>query len=609
MLIFVISQNQAVVKAIKRYFKYVEYYEIQEIIAPPKIESITQLFLNILNLIQGNSTPERAKTLREAIAIVDLFGFNTSTTPNLSELNPISRDWQAVVAMLVLTFPEIHWVFLTSETEKLDFFLKNAHTINITNWSGKLKKIMEYRQANYTPLFDPAGLRNLIRLKIKNLLGKEQQSYAEALRLRKYIAAAIDEEPASAFMHAYLAYRFGFRTIAVTTEEMMKKIFENSSISVKLLLEDLFLNFPDRTIEKRLSILKERDEKFPQLKNACYRFLITVGHKHTLTSKNWRENKEYLKEQNQSFRFVFKPIAGIFTLKDQLKLDKIKINGEKYVCQFAKIPKFKKTKIIAREIAAGSHSSPGRLLLIAEHLTRRAEILLNNAITVEDAIQGAVLALEAKELLAYHTPTTSLEALSLQHQLEVIAECMFYGVEYHFNVKDRLKEIETEVHAIGQWFNPENRQNSELNARLSIAANLVRWFRHFNQFDEETECLQEVRHLHFKLYFRKNPWRYSVYPVIIYIEKMMNSVFLFATFLLFWPFLFGFLYWSFGNCFEESSCFWQNVIHSYHTFFGLQPIDFPIGGLCGFISVVEIIWGFIHLGIFISYIFQLIMRK
>ena len=52
---------------------------------------------------------------------------------------------------------------------------------------------------------------------------------------------------------------------------------------------------------------------------------------------------------------------------------------------------------------------------------------------------GALLALEAQELLANRTPTTALEALAVRHELEVTAECMFYGVEYNFDVRRRLE--------------------------------------------------------------------------------------------------------------------------------------------------------------------------
>lgn len=71
-------------------------------------------------------------------------------------------------------------------------------------------------------------------------------------------------------------------------------------------------------------------------------------------------------------------------------------------------------------------------MLIAETLLRRAEIFASEACTVKDYIKGAVLATEALEMLGGRTATLSLVALGLNHQFEVLAECAFVGVGYHF---------------------------------------------------------------------------------------------------------------------------------------------------------------------------------
>ena len=55
------------------------------------------------------------------------------------------------------------------------------------------------------------------------------------------------------------------------------------------------------------------------------------------------------------------------------------------------------------------------------------------------------LLFEAKELLCGRSITTALEAVSLQHQMEVHAECSFYGVAYEIEVDSRFKEIANEV--------------------------------------------------------------------------------------------------------------------------------------------------------------------
>ncbi len=108
-----------------------------------------------------------------------------------------------------------------------------------------------------------------------------------------------------------------------------------------------------------------------------------------------------------------------------------------------------------------SHSAPGRLLLIAEKLLDRSQKLLKGVQSVTDAIQAARLELEAKEILIGRTPTITLEALALQHQAEVEAECMFYGVEYDLNVDSRIKDIQKEIKSICEWFHPSAKKRSQ----------------------------------------------------------------------------------------------------------------------------------------------------
>ena len=99
------------------------------------------------------------------------------------------------------------------------------------------------------------------------------------------------------------------------------------------------------------------------------------------------------------------------------------------------------------------HSSPGRLLHIAEHLLDRANASINEVNTATEALRGAVLATQALELLGGKTPTVSVEALLLKHAFEVIAECQFPGVEYHLNLKERLADINANLTALSSWLN------------------------------------------------------------------------------------------------------------------------------------------------------------
>ncbi len=113
----------------------------------------------------------------------------------------------------------------------------------------------------------------------------------------------------------------------------------------------------------------------------------------------------------------------------------------------------------------------------------------------------------------------SLEAVALKHQLEVLAECMFYGIEYNMDVRSRFQEIESEVNAIGEWFQPQTHRLSELNAEIRIVSELLSMFHQHCQFDEEQESLKRIRNRYRRLWFSRHPhWAWAVYPARWYVE-------------------------------------------------------------------------------------------
>lgn len=141
------------------------------------------------------------------------------------------------------------------------------------------------------------------------------------------------------------------------------------------------------------------------------------------------------------------------------------------------------------------HSANGRLLAIAVRLVARSDKLLAEARATTDAIHAALLALDAEEYLGHRNPTLSLEAISLKHQAEVKAECLFYGVAQSLQVKERLKELKRDVHSICRHYYPWRRRAVALTATLGVIGELVLLYREYNRFDEEMACLAETRGL------------------------------------------------------------------------------------------------------------------
>lgn len=261
------------------------------------------------------------------------------------------------------------------------------------------------------------------------------------------------------------------------------------------------------------------------------------------------------------------------------------------------------------------HSAPGRLLAVAERLIRRAEQVLENARSVPEAITGAMLALEAQECLGNRTPTTSLEALSLKHRLEVRAECMFSGVDYNIDVKSRFREVERDVRSIGRWLRPNTRTLATLSSEVSIVSSVLLTFREFNQFDEEQECQNRIRHLNRHIWFCRNRvWAWVFYPVRWYFDCLLGSVPVFGAAIILWLGVFTFLFAQMSGM-SETHGGSHPFLDAMTSFVGMQPAhDDPKAILFAYFSVASlnalaIGLGFVHLGVFVSHLYSIISRR
>ena len=267
---------------------------------------------------------------------------------------------------------------------------------------------------------------------------------------------------------------------------------------------------------------------------------------------------------------------------------------------------------VPEDFRTGGHSAPGALLLVAQSLLSRARRCLEGCGSPDDAVVAATLALDAKELLAYRTPTTALEALALQHEAEVTAESMFLGVEYNIEVNDRLYEIRREVKAISQWFAPSRRQRSELNARLTIIERLAKRFSDLHQIDEEMACLAEARRLRFEFWVREKPYRWIFWPVLRYVAFALSSLGKFALGVAAWVLVFAGIHYLLhtapGAAAEAS--FPHALASSAYFFATLQPC----GGI-GHSTMIDAVLAFqgfvafLNLGLLISHLYLTVSRR
>jgi len=550
--VFLLTSNNGLTSSLKRHLRHarglsedVSVFDVSHLV--PEEDRMTQgkvlpTYRQIARRIES-ARDQDPSGLRNLVVIADLYDKELS---GLEDLNPISREygWAAVVSMLILAFPEAHWILHTPYGSGDSLFTKAHLFATVSSLSGSLA----FHQHGFRNLLDGTGLRDGIFSGIANIKDNDGNPVAP-VRRRLKTAAAIDEEEAYAYFNAYTARRFGYCAWSVDSWNLMQEIFREGSPGIHLLLEDLYLNFPDKNSDISLSDLKTRDkgtEEIPGLQglradSVERRVLITVGHRGSHRAReNWRKNKHYLRSlrskegRDLKIKVLYKPLSGIFNLWEEAgmlqwnRLSASRDKGSNWP------PNYR-----PRQHKSTGHSSPGRLLEVAEQLIERSKSILEEARNVPDAVHAATLALDAKELLAGKTPTTALKALALQHRAEVRAESMFHGIEFNLDVRSRFRDLREEVDAIGRWFSGRRRKRVTLNARLAIIEDLAREFSELDQFEEERKCRAEARRLYFDFWAHQSPWRLLFLPLLRYLSFSLRSLPVFLGLVLFWILLFG----------------------------------------------------------------------
>ncbi|MBK5275585.1 MAG: hypothetical protein JJE30_11105 [Desulfuromonadales bacterium] len=561
--------------------------------------------------------------LNEIVVLVDAV--------NPSALNPLAEGggWNSLIAMLILTFPEIRWVFGVG-----------AKNNELEEYHSLMSLLAKPRR---DPLFDATGLRDCVRRRINENLPVKN------FPIRIERAAAIDEETNYALFHAYIAFRFGYRADAVRSWSLMHYLFNlpkddlpeaknNNGHKFQLLLEDVNLNFPDKPGRIHLSTFQpfthKKDGKQgraehcnllsgdPLLETSRFRVIVTSGHSGADREK-MQDNVDFVKGYKSAggHEFVLKPVGGMFDLWDKsqlfLRLDPRK--GHEYAgTHRGQAPGFHWPPEAGEDAeGAGGHSAPGKLMVIAHNLVRRADRMKDLANTVEECIRGAVLATEALELLRYQTPTLALQALCLKHEFEVRAEVAFLGVGNHFALKPRLSELEREVKVASQFFQKNRRIAAELDTLVSIGNRLMLIFREAGQFDEELECLARIRKWHRKLRLRHvdNPFKKSAQFVMYYAEWLLESPGRFIWAIIGW-FLAFWLTLNIASFIPEFAPILSldkvldidNASTAWNVFISNNP-----GGVNTIpqfvINAAATTVGIFHLGVFISYLYSAVTRK
>lgn len=574
---------------------------------------IAETFNEIAGWIEEKATQAGGpKALRDFAVYISAADPDIMSLDDFQPLESGSGGRMSLIWMLVLAFPEVHWVFFspysppttelfTSETTRKRFISAHIYTEDGKN------QLWDLQKAGYTSLFDPGGIRELMRKNLRSSEINKEKPYKD-LPQRSLEAIALDEEPEYAFFTAYLAYRFGFRSWSLSSMEMMKwRLKESDPDCLALSLEDVFLSFPDRSYEMRLSDLELRYQEFPALTNVKHRVLITVGRKlgesGGITSF---QNQAFLKRLGGSFRILYKPLTGIFETA--------------YIANIKKVITWPPIKARNMHSISRSHSAPGRVLAIAGILLARAQNLLLSSPSVQDAIQAGVLALEAKELVGGQTPTLALRAIALQQEAEIIAESLFLGVQHNLNVRQRLREIKTEVEFVGRWVHPSQKKRAALNARLSIAEQLAKRYHDLNQIEEESACLAEARRLRFDFWVLEKRIRWILWPLLRYFAFSLSSIPRFILAVAFWTLFFGISYYLFGIAAGKPDVYFADAMMSAAKLFltgngssnweTLRSVNTDGWEVFwkAWVTLQSMI-SFINLGLLISHLYMIVSRR
>lgn len=530
------------------------------------------------------------------------------------DLNVVAQGggWESLLAMLILAFPEFHWVF-------------GIWGVSAASELGKHHSLVSlFAPDESDPMFDATGLRDWIRKRTNHCLQHELKDDLR-LALRREMAAIIEEEQAYLYFNGYCAYRFGFRSDLIASWQRMKNKFGNKGKHPYwMLLEDMSLNFPDREKGIKLHCLRsERAKNCPQLNSSDaaveqshHRVLITTGQTRP-GDDTLSRNRAYLREKAHGRgALVLKPASGLFDLWEQAGLMR-RHDGNAHP-GFAPSHRWPPEKPGAAGEADG-HGAPGKLLLVAEKLIERAEAIKSQVKSVGDAVLGATLATDALEMTGCRTPTTAIEALSLKHQYEVMAECQFSGVEYHIRIKPRIADITRDLEAICLWFGKSKRESARLNARMHMLNQLVRILREYNQFDEEQVCMNEVRRLHTTLWMKSQSWRYLFWLPIRYVEYLLGSFLRFVGVLGVWVLVLALLFTLNPACpntsdlgLERFGIGLENAITSFFSVGApMQHLKIADDPSVGFVvvSIISIVSGFLHIGVLISHLYSVVSRK
>lgn len=548
-----------------------------------------------------------------------------------SEMDPLLANCNGnLLSWLVLAFPESHW----------EIFRRH----NASRFLADLAEALFLTSVEAAALFDPRGRR----AELCRCLEKEGVDPHDGE------CVVLEDEASHAWLNAYAGYRFGrFRTWTVTRWSLAQHLLVGTKRGqdLDLVIEDVYLRFPDASLDIHLSNLECRDSEYFNFPSNSgrgpFRLVISGGYggdnfmrscrasgegnNVPAPQETERRNRKHIAGFKDRGAWLEKPVAGLFAL------------GEPILRYRKRSERTKTTEEPEVGTYHAGHAAPGRLTMIAERLVNRSARLLDRAVSVPDAIHAAVLARNAKELLAARTPTLAIKALAHQHQAEVVAESMFFGVSTNIRVRERQDELMAELQQIFPFdgvagrirrrFRSAGKTMRQLMGRLyrevgglreRLSKNLLgdtkrrrdaaalineamaRQFARFGQFDEEQKSLGAARanrfHFGYLRFTLRSPKNLAVVVVIGWV-------------------LFALAWYGFLRQVGIELSFVDSLVHSLiWSLSGESPEHFnqailafdptnELWDLWRGLLLAETVWSFIHLALALALIVSHLTRR
>lgn len=565
----------------------------------------------------------------------------------------VDRPWNVLVTRqhalrpveLILAYPEVYWIFLVDEHAAVDLRKRlgpafDLHFVCAPSFAESFPALLQRHVHGLRAWFDPAGLRS-------HVLHNDGRTAP--------LAVAVDEETAFALFNAYVLYRNGFAAYMVTTfheVEAVGQVVDRSS----LLLEDIELNFgdvPDKAFWSNAlgryshsendhrdlrveEVLRQRTAELPLFAEAGRRIIV---------SSQVVSDDDCNAELN-IIGAVQKPYAGIFAMPPLSKIPPAEKSPNPVmppVVVEAPTGSALPTPDGATGLrsARSPHGAPFWAQTIAERLLQRALRLEQSSSGLISAIHLALLASVTREVLQQRNVTLSLQALALQHRMEVRAECAFMGTTGALDVGARIRNLDADVEVL--FAPPFLPQMQKAKAMAEIVSQLRCIYGTFGRVREETECMQAMRQ------YRRDARYYDPHPdsrllrhraeyaprrVKRAFEEYFDSIVSgfwpmtrsMTLIVVFFACLFMLTASRIGFCTDCSGgvLLFASLVQSAVTFFALQsgiasdaattPIMVSLDHTGAFflfwsITVVEMLLGFLHLGLLISYLYEKLSRR